>query len=551
MLSPEHPADRAAVDVDVPVIGSGLGGSAAALRLAEKGWSVRRPEVGRRRFADADFAKTSWDVKNYLWAPGLGCYGVQRIHKPPDVMILAGAGVGGGSLNYANTFTDRRAFYEDPQWRDLADWGGRARPHYDTASRMLGVVDENPCDGPVEQVMKRATRGPGRRRDLSQDSCRGLLRHPGVTVPDPYFGGGPGTHRLHHVRQLHGRLPRRGQEHPRQELLALAEGLGVHIEPMRTVTTRGDPGPAGPTGARHTESGTRRPTREGERNARVTRARFVVVAGGTWGTQSLLHAMKESGDLPHLSDRLGHHADQLRGTAGRAHRGPACRGRPHARHRDHVEFPSRRGHPTSKTSVMAGAAMRWACSRPFWFLATPTTRRPVEFLRTVRRHPQALTRMFPMVRAWSERIVIGLVMQSRDNSLRVFRRHGRLTSEQGHGEPNPTYIAAGHRAMEAVARASPRRPGSTRWRAARGRGLRRATDGAFPGAVRRSEGTRARESSTSGTASRPPGISITDGSTISANLGVNPSLTITAQAERAMALWPRKGSGIHARPTYP
>ena len=97
VLSPDHPADRAAVDVDVLVIGSGFGGSVAALRLAEKGWSVLVLEAGRR-FADADFAKTSWDVKNYLWAPGLGCYGVQRIHKLPDVMILAGAGVGGGSL---------------------------------------------------------------------------------------------------------------------------------------------------------------------------------------------------------------------------------------------------------------------------------------------------------------------------------------------------------------------------------------------------------------------------------------------------------------------
>ena len=134
VLSPDHPADRAAVDVDVLVIGSGFGGSVAALRLAEKGWSVLVLEAGRR-FADADFAKTSWDLKNYLWAPGLGCYGVQRIHKLPDVMILAGAGVGGGSLNYANTSTDRARFYEDPQWRDLADWEAELAPHYDTASR--------------------------------------------------------------------------------------------------------------------------------------------------------------------------------------------------------------------------------------------------------------------------------------------------------------------------------------------------------------------------------------------------------------------------------
>ena len=189
VLSPDHPADRAAVDVDVLVIGSGFGGSVAALRLAEKGWSVLVLEAGRR-FADADFAKTSWDLKNYLWAPGLGCYGVQRIHKLPDVMILAGAGVGGGSLNYANTlYRPPRAFYEDPQWRDLADWEAELAPHYDTASRMLGVVDENPCDGPVEQVMKRAAEDLGVGGTYRKTPVGVFFGTPGVTVPDPYFGG--------------------------------------------------------------------------------------------------------------------------------------------------------------------------------------------------------------------------------------------------------------------------------------------------------------------------------------------------------------------------
>src|SRR5690606_29136568 len=106
------PGDSVVADYDVVVIGSGFGGSVAALRLAEKGYSVLVLEAGRR-FEDEDFAKTSWDVKNYLWAPQLGCYGIQRILKLPDAMVLAGAGVGGGSLNYANTlYVPPRPFFE-------------------------------------------------------------------------------------------------------------------------------------------------------------------------------------------------------------------------------------------------------------------------------------------------------------------------------------------------------------------------------------------------------------------------------------------------------
>ena len=90
-------AADAATDTDVLVIGSGFGGSVAALRLSEKGYRVTVLEAGRR-FEDEDFARTSWDLKNFLWMPKLGCYGIQRIHMLKDVMILAGAGVGGGSL---------------------------------------------------------------------------------------------------------------------------------------------------------------------------------------------------------------------------------------------------------------------------------------------------------------------------------------------------------------------------------------------------------------------------------------------------------------------
>ncbi|MEV8219434.1 NAD(P)-binding protein [Microbacterium sp. NPDC077391] len=148
-------------DEDVVIVGSGFGGSVAALRLSEKGYRVRVLEAGRR-FDDSDFAKTSWDVRRYLWAPRLGCFGVQRIHRLPHVMILAGAGVGGGSLNYANTlYEPPPAFFADRNWPAGSDWQSELAPHYATAKRMLGVVDEYPHTGPVERIMAGAAEDLG------------------------------------------------------------------------------------------------------------------------------------------------------------------------------------------------------------------------------------------------------------------------------------------------------------------------------------------------------------------------------------------------------
>ena len=136
-------------DYDVLVIGSGFGGSVSALRLTEKGYRVGVLEAGRR-FEDADYPRSSWDARKFLWAPRLGCKGIQRIHLLRNVIILAGAGVGGGSLVYANTLyrPTSDAFYRDRQWAHLTDWRAELAPYYDQAERMLGVV-QNPTDDAV------------------------------------------------------------------------------------------------------------------------------------------------------------------------------------------------------------------------------------------------------------------------------------------------------------------------------------------------------------------------------------------------------------------
>ena len=138
-------------DYDWIVIGSGFGGSVAALRLAEKGYRVGVLECGRR-FRDEDFAKTTWDARRYFWAPKLGMKGILRLSPMKDMFIGSGCGVGGGSLGYANTLYRARAdFFKDPQWAGLDDWENTLAPHYDTAERYLGVETVNFAPPPPEE----------------------------------------------------------------------------------------------------------------------------------------------------------------------------------------------------------------------------------------------------------------------------------------------------------------------------------------------------------------------------------------------------------------
>ena len=217
-------------DYDWLVIGSGFGGSVSALRLAEKGYKVGVLERGRR-YRDEDFAKSSWNLRKYIWAPILGLRGVFRLTPFKDVFIASGSGVGGGSLVYANTlYRAAPEFFTHPQWAGLEDWAAALRPHYDTAERMLGVQTV-PFDSDSQKLLKGvgAAFGVGRHvpsyavrsllRRARQDSARSLLRR-----------GRARPHRLHPLRRLHDRMPRRREEHVDEELPVVRgeEGGGDH-----------------------------------------------------------------------------------------------------------------------------------------------------------------------------------------------------------------------------------------------------------------------------------------------------------------------------------
>lgn len=537
-------------DEDVVIVGSGFGGSVAALRLAEKGYRVRVYEAGRR-FEDEDFAKTNWNLRRYLWAPMLGCHGVQRIHRLPHVMILAGAGVGGGSLNYANTlYQPGEVFFEDAQWRDIAGWESELAPHYATAKRMLGVVEHYPHTGPVERIMAGAAEDLGVGASFRHAPVGVWFGKPGERTPDPFFGGeGPDRTGCTLCGNCMVGCRVGAKNTLMKNYLALAERRGVAIEALRTVSEVREL-PGGGFAVTTQRSGA------WFRHARKTvTARQVVLAAGTWGTQQLLHRMKASGALPRVSDAVGRltrtNSEALDGAVAvsvpdslQLARGVAITTSFHVDDRTHVENV-RYGPGSNLMGALATVLVPG--DRP---LGTRIRSLVTQILR-------APARQFRLgsLRRWSERGIIALVMQTADNSLTLSlrRRFGRLvmTSAQGHGEPNPSYLPQAHTAAAAIA-------------------ARVEADGGVPAAARGSwpevfgipltahflGGAVISASPADGVVDAyhrvwgHPGLHVVDGAAVPANPGVNPSLTITALAERALSYWPHRGED-DARPDQP
>jgi cholesterol oxidase len=285
-------------DYDVIVVGSGFGGSVAAFRLTEKGYRVAVIEAGRR-FTDDEFAKTSWDLRRYLWAPRFGCYGIQRIHMLSDVMVLAGAGVGGGSLVYANTlYRPLKPFYADKQWAHITDWESELAPHYDQASRMLGVVT-NPTITPSDVVMRDVAEDMGVAGSFRPAPVGVYFGKPGQKAVDPYFGGaGPERTGCTECGSCMTGCRVGAKNTLVKNYLYLAEQAGSKVIPLTTVTSVRPCGDSFEVDVRKTGTTSRK-------FRHTLTAGRVVLAAGTWGTQKLLHEMRDSKTLPKLSARLG------------------------------------------------------------------------------------------------------------------------------------------------------------------------------------------------------------------------------------------------------
>jgi cholesterol oxidase len=524
-------------DYDWLVIGSGFGGSVSALRLAQKGYRVAMLECGCR-FRDEDFAQTTWEAKRYYWMPKLGLKGIFRLTLFKDVFVASGCGVGGGSLGYANTlYRARPAFYADSQIAGLAEWERELAPHYDEAERMLGVVTYDQ-DTPADLLLKEYAEELGFGDTYAKTRVGVFLGEAGETVPDPFFDG-DGPSRTGCVRCGQCMIGcRYGAKNTLvKNYLHFAEGHGVEIIPERTVTDIKPVGAANGSDGysvthEHSGSWVRRD------RGRLT-ARGVIVSAGALGTNKLLFSCKLRGSLPNISDRLGYlvrtNSESILAVtapddARDFTRGVAITSSIYPDPDTHIE-PVTYGKRADSQSLLY-ALMTEAGGRGT---------QPLALLANVARHPVMAARTL-RVRGWSRRTMILLVMQSLDNAMRlkVKRRwpNGNvvLTTEQDPDNPNPDKIPAAYRAAEWIGQKIGGTPQAVLMEAL----LSIPTTAHILGGV-----VIGRDANTGvvDQGQRVFGyenLLVCDGSAVPANVGVNPSLTITALTERAMAGIPPK-----------
>jgi cholesterol oxidase len=517
-------------DADFLVVGSGFGGSVSALRLVEKGYKVVVLEAGRR-WLTGDFPKTNWLVHKFLWLPTLGFYGIQRITLLKNVLVLSGAGVGGGSLVYANTLLEPAdAFYRDPRWAGLDDWKARLAPHYATAKRMLGATRARSL-GAGDQTLREVAEELGVGDTFHQPDVAVYFGEPGKQVPDPFFGGeGPERAGCIYCGGCMVGCNHNAKNTLDKNYLYLAEKRGVEVRPLTTVT--------GVTP--HPEGGyavTLRRTGPFGRRLPSLRARSVVLAGGVLGTVPLLLSCKQRGLLPLLSSRLGDYvrtnSEAIVGALSRKGGADNSRGIAIAS----GFYPE----PHTHVEVVRYGAGQDAMGRLGTLMVDGhggRLRRFARFIGQVLRHPLDFLRT-QVPWGWATRTIILLVMQPLDNHLRVrlarpwwwpFKQ--RLVSELPPGQSQPpTFIPIAN----VVARKVAEKTDAIAIGAINEALLDAPTTAHILGGcgmgASAAEGVIGADQQVFGY----PGLYVCDGSAISANLGVNPSLTITAMTELAMS----------------
>jgi cholesterol oxidase len=519
------------------VIGSGFGGSVSALRLAEKGYSVGVLESGRR-YADEEFAKSAWNLRRYFWMPRLGLRGIFRMTAFKDVFIVSGSGVGGGSLGYANTlYRARDAFYEDPQWGGIADWKTELRPHYEEAERMLGVTPY-PEEGPADVLLREYAQATGVGDTFTVPNVGVFFGEPGVEVEDPFFGGkGP---RRSGCRRCGSCMIgcRYGAKNTLvKNYLWFAERLGAEVMPERQVSE------LRPLGAEDGSEGyavtSRRSGAWLRGRSRTLTARGVVVAAGPLGTNRLLAECRHRGTLPRISARLGK-VVRTNTESIQAVTAPDDS-------RDFTEsiaitssvYPD----PDTHVEVVTYGHGGDAISRLFTIMTGDGTRvtRPLKWIGAILRHPlKTLRLLWPF--GWSRRTVILLVMQTLDTAMslrarrRLLGRGVKLQTEQDPERPNPTFIPAAAEAAEWFAK----RTGGTAQSALTESLLNIPTTAHILGGAVIGAGPESGVVDRHNRAFGYENLLVCDGSAVPANPGVNPSLTITALAEHAMAEIPAR-----------
>lgn len=534
-------------DFDFVIIGSGFGGSVSALRLAEKGYRVCVLEQGKR-FRDQDFPKTNREVRKYLWAPFLKCFGIQNMTFFRNILVLSGTGVGGGSLVYANTLLEPGdKFYQTGTWVGLRNWKAELAPHYANAKKMLGVT-VNPRLGEQDHVLQNIAREMGK-EETFRPAHVGVYFAPegeeGREVADPYFGGaGPARRGCIYCGGCMVGCRHGAKNTLVKNYLWFAEKKGVKIFAERKVTDvrpmRDSSGhPDGHSGYEiHTECS----TSWFKKDRKTLRAKKVVFSGGVLGTMALLLRCKfVTKSLPNISDQLGWNvrtnSEALVGvSAGFAQDkevyspGVAITSIFHPDEDTHIE----------PVVYNKGSDFMRILAVPMVDGGSPVVR-AVKLMLTILRSPMQMVRLW-ISKTWAENSLILLVMQTLDNRMRLklTRRIWTLfqpvmtTGRQPGVKDVPAYIPIANQ----VARMFAQRIGGVPQSSINEVLLNIPTTAHILGGCSIAADVNHGVVDAQQMIFGYEGLYVCDGSVIPANLGVNPSLTITAMTERAMSLVP-------------
>ena len=524
---------------DFAVVGSGFGGSVAALRLMEKGYRVLVLERGRR-FADDEFAKTNWDLPRYLWLPAMGCHGIMEFSFLRHLLYLHGSGVGGGSLVYAGVLMEpEQKVFEAPEWSRLADWRTLLAPFYNEARRMLGVAT-NPVLGPADDVLRRIAGDIGSGDTFRPTDVGIYFGEPGEAKADPYFGGqGPARSGCTFCGGCLVGCRYNSKNTLVKNYLHFAETGGVRIEADTKVEAIW-PLPEGERdGARYRLDLRRTKGRGGG----AVRTRNVVVSAGTLGTLELLLKCRDGlRSLPRLSPRLGErvrtNSESLLGSFARDtgtdySKGIAISSIAHADAVTRVE-PVR--YPEGSSFIrLLSAPLVDVVGKGFlgrlWATLGAALRRPLDLLRE---------KAFPH---WARQTTILLVMQSEENFLTVhwgrsplgLFRPGMVTRRDT-SRPVPTELPIAHAVARRFAAETNGFAVGSWTETLLDMSMTAHLMGGCPMGRTEDEGV----VQMNGEAFQYPGLYVLDGSIVPGNPGVNPSLTITALAEFALSQMPPK-----------
>lgn len=524
---------------DHVIIGSGFGGSVSAMRLTEKGYRVLVLERGKR-YTPQDFPKTNWNIPKFLWMPALRCFGFMGLNFLNDILILNGSGVGGGSLVYASThIKPGKTFFEAEEWRGLADWEVELEPHYDTANRMLGVT-ANPKLWAADYILRDIATELGQEHTFKPTPVAIFFGEPGKTVPDPYFNGeGPDRTGCTHCGGCMVGCRNGAKNTLDKNYLFFAEKWGAEVRPEATVVDI-RPLPEGqPDGARY-EVVYERTTAWLFKPQTVVRTRHVVIAAGVLGTLNLLLRLRnETQSLPKMSARLGQmvrsNSEALLGVTAREESDDFSKGVAITSHFWIDEVTS-----VEPVRYPRGSSLMRNLAVPLTDLQGGPMRRMLGFIAYGLRNPYDLlkARILP---DWARDGTILLIMQTVENRMRLSRGRNLFTlfrkglvSERDKSLPIPAVIDAGRQVLNMFAERVNGIPQST---------INEALLNT-PSTAHILGGCGIGRDETVGVVNlnhevfNYPGMYVVDGSVIPANLGVNPSLTITAMAERAMSKIP-------------